>query len=107
MIDKESLLNRCVGEEELMRELLQDFLDRCEGERQALLGARDEIGPQAHRIKGLALNLSMEPLREKAAQLEKRVANGDNRSQALEELLTTLSATCEEARAILHGERDG
>jgi HPt (histidine-containing phosphotransfer) domain-containing protein len=103
MIDMESLKVRCGRDEALLRELLEDFISRCENEVARLREAGDDLHRRAHKVKGLALNLSMPELRQKAAQVERSAGEGDTDPEEVDQLLQALTAACREAREILEG----
>jgi signal transduction histidine kinase/DNA-binding response OmpR family regulator/HPt (histidine-containing phosphotransfer) domain-containing protein len=82
VVDFESLLKRCLGNKELPKKLLTKFHARLPEElRQinAAVAARDsaQISALAHRLKGAAANLSAEPMREAAGELEAIGRSGD------------------------------
>jgi CheY-like chemotaxis protein/HPt (histidine-containing phosphotransfer) domain-containing protein len=82
VVDFESLLKRCLGNKELPKKLLTKFHARLPEELRQIneaVAARDsaQISAMAHRLKGAAANLSAEPMREAAAELELIGRNGD------------------------------
>jgi len=75
VVDFQSLLKRCLGKGELAEKLFAKFRSRLPDELNQLevalkRGDCDEVASLAHRLKGAAGNLSAEPLRELAANLE-------------------------------------
>ncbi len=82
IIDFESLLKRCLGNRDLPKKLLAKFHARLPEEVSQLASAVNAgdsalVASLAHRIKGAAANLSAEPLREVAAELEALGRGGD------------------------------
>jgi signal transduction histidine kinase/CheY-like chemotaxis protein/HPt (histidine-containing phosphotransfer) domain-containing protein len=82
VIDRPSLLKRCLGKAELADKLLLKLHARLGSdlyEIKAAAGGGDceQIGRCAHRLKGAAANLSAEALRAAAADLELAGRNGD------------------------------
>jgi signal transduction histidine kinase/DNA-binding response OmpR family regulator/HPt (histidine-containing phosphotransfer) domain-containing protein len=82
VVDFDSLLKRCLGNRELPKKLLQKFHARLPQELTQLAAAVTagdcaQVSAQAHRLKGAAANLSAEPLREAAAELESLGRAGD------------------------------
>ncbi|MFP4329755.1 MAG: Hpt domain-containing protein [Spirochaetaceae bacterium] len=94
MIDRDSLVERCGGDVALVEELLSDFLDRCPAEAEKLRNSGENLHREAHRLKGLALNLSMPNLQELAAGVEERGHQGTATDADREELLRCLIETC-------------
>ena len=75
VVDFDSLLKRCLGNRDLPKKLLAKFHARLPDEidqMAAAVAAGDGplIASLAHRLKGAAANLSAEPLREAASELE-------------------------------------
>lgn len=106
MIDREALKARCGGDEGVLRELLQDFTSRCDEEAARISKPGANLHSHAHRIKGLALNLSMPELQEAAAQLESSARDGAPPREQVDRVLRELHAACREARDILGEERE-
>ncbi len=82
VVDFDSLLKRCLGNRELPKKLLTKFHARLPQELTQLAAAVTagdcaQVSALAHRLKGAAANLSAEPLREAAAELESLGRNGD------------------------------
>lgn len=106
MIDRKTLLERCDGDQALVRELLEDFLSRQESEMAGLNSEDDELHRHAHRLKGLALNLSMTELRDRASSVERSAGEGSVDKAELDALRVSLQETCESARKIIAEEAD-
>jgi signal transduction histidine kinase/DNA-binding response OmpR family regulator/HPt (histidine-containing phosphotransfer) domain-containing protein len=82
VVEFDSLLKRCLGNRELPKKLLTKFHARLPQELTQLAAAVTagdcaQVSALAHRLKGAAANLSAEPLREAAAELESLGRNGD------------------------------
>jgi Amt family ammonium transporter len=82
VVDFDSLLKRCLGNRELPKKLLTKFHARLPQELTQLAAAVTagdcaQVSALAHRLKGAAANLSAEPLREAATELESLGRNGD------------------------------
>jgi Amt family ammonium transporter len=82
VVDFDSLLKRCLGNRELPKKLLQKFHARLPQELTQIAAAvtagdSAQVTALAHRLKGAAANLSAEPLREAAAELESLGRAGD------------------------------
>jgi CheY-like chemotaxis protein/HPt (histidine-containing phosphotransfer) domain-containing protein len=80
--DKAGLLERLMGDEDLAKEIISDFLDDIPTQIQALrecLEQGDVLNAQrrVHTIKGVSANVGGEALREAALELEKAAATGD------------------------------
>lgn len=104
VIDMEALRARCGGDEELLRELLRDFLERCESDARQLEEGGEELYRHAHKLKGMALNLSMPRLQERSATLESSARKGMADPDEVEQVLRELESACREARRILENE---
>jgi CheY-like chemotaxis protein/HPt (histidine-containing phosphotransfer) domain-containing protein len=92
-VDFADLLDRCMGNRELARRLVQKFLDQGAAdieELDAAISAGDaaKVKLAAHRIKGAAANISAEPVRRWAGELEElgRGGNLATAPQLLKEL---------------------
>jgi len=75
IFDKDSLLSRVLGDEELAREVIQVFLGDVPKKITAIKQALDKrditlVRDQAHAIKGAAMNASASALKEAAYQME-------------------------------------
>lgn len=100
-LNKQGLLERVMGDEELAVELVQDFLQATPAQIRSLnqsIAAADAAGAgrRAHFIKGAAAAVGAEAMWEVAAELEKAGKNGDlvaleRRASALEVELGRLS----------------
>jgi HPt (histidine-containing phosphotransfer) domain-containing protein len=82
IIDRPSLLRRCLGKAELADKLLVKLharlgADLYEIKTAADAGDCDLLGRCAHRLKGAAANLSAEPLRAVSADLEMLARSGN------------------------------
>jgi len=82
VVDFESLLKRCLGNRDLPKKLLAKFHARLPEELSQIASAVTAgdsalVASLAHRLKGAAANLSAEPLREVAAELEALGRGGD------------------------------
>ncbi|MEN8254142.1 MAG: response regulator [Verrucomicrobiota bacterium] len=82
LFNRETLLNRCMGNESLVDKLITKFLEqkdvdlRCLGE--ALSSADiEQVVHFSHRLKGASANLSMESLRKIAGEIEGHAREGD------------------------------
>ncbi|MFH0729835.1 MAG: response regulator [Pseudomonadota bacterium] len=83
----EKALERVLGDRELIKLLIDEFLSGLDAEindiRETLgAGGADELGRKAHKLKGAAASLSMEPLAEIAFMLEKQGKSGQLDSAA-------------------------
>lgn len=75
VFDKSSLLNRVLGDEDLVREVIEVFLSDIPNKINAMKQALDkreasQVRDQAHAVKGAAMNVSALALRETAFQME-------------------------------------
>lgn len=104
MIDRDALFNRCDGDIELIEELLEDFVSRCDEEVARLSEAEENLHRHAHRLKGIALNLSMPELQKWAAEVEASSREGVVGSEELSELRRSVQAACASARSLLEEE---
>ena len=104
MIDRKALFSRCDGDVGLVKELLEDFVSRCDSEIARLSEGEENLHRHAHRLKGVALNLSMPELRKWAAQVEASSREGEVGSQELSGLRQSLKEACESARSLLKEE---
>ncbi len=82
IFDRQGALERVAGDEELLDELLELFVEEGQMQLDGIeqhLGAGDAeaAGREAHSLKGSAANLSMEQLRAKAYELEAAGKSGD------------------------------
>jgi len=82
VVDFESLLKRCLGNRDLPKKLLEKFHARLPEEISQIASAVTAgdsalVSSLAHRLKGAAANLSAEPLREAATELETLGRSGD------------------------------
>ena len=82
VIDRQSLLKRCLGKAELADKLLAKLHARLGTDLNEIKAAVDagdceQLARCAHRLKGAAANLSAEPLRAVAAHLETLGRSGD------------------------------
>ena len=82
VVEFNSLLKRCLGNRELPKKLLAKFHARLPQELTQIAAAvtagdSAQVSALAHRLKGAAANLSAEPLREAAAELELLGRAGD------------------------------
>ena len=106
MIDRVSLLQRCGDDRELLRELLEDFLSRCDSELESLTLEDKNLHRRAHRLKGLALNLSMPEVEARAARVERSARERSVGEVELRALRKSLQTACDSARAILQEEEN-
>ena len=98
-IDAASLLARCNGKVFLMKKLLATFQQQAPMhvesiEAQLTAGQNQTVGRLAHTIKGMAANLSAEPLRAAAGDLERQINEGE--LDAAMQSLTMLKRRVEE-----------
>ena len=82
IFDKNSFLDRLMGDEELAKEVVRIFLDDVPLQIAALKESLDNEDPvsvqrQAHTLKGAAANMSVSVLREIAFQIETSAKNKD------------------------------
>jgi Amt family ammonium transporter len=79
-IHLDSLLERCLGDAEFCRDVLNEFVQRSGDSRRAIDEASSTGGPAlaraAHALKGAAGNLSANRLRQAAGQLERVAVTG-------------------------------
>lgn len=99
VLDRQALLDRVVGDEPLMREILQIFRDERERRMAAVrqaMEARDAaaIGVAAHAINGAAGNIGAERVRRVAARLQNLGRSGslDGADEAWAELQEEMHA---------------
>jgi HPt (histidine-containing phosphotransfer) domain-containing protein len=101
--DRSEVLKRCLGDEELMANLLQVFVqqageDVAEMDRAAAEANAPGVMRAAHRLKGSAANLSLERVRHIAFDLETHVrAQGVSGAQSLMDRLRAEVAVLESA----------
>jgi HPt (histidine-containing phosphotransfer) domain-containing protein len=86
-LNMEDALERVLGDGVFIKILFEEFLcglgtDIEELRATLCAGVADELGRKAHRLKGAAASLSMEPLAEIAFMLEKKGNSGDLDSAA-------------------------
>ncbi len=82
VFDKATLLNRVLGDEDLVREIIEVFLGDIPKKIIALKQALDDgdatqVQDQAHAVKGAAMNASASALRDVAFQMEQAGESGD------------------------------
>jgi HPt (histidine-containing phosphotransfer) domain-containing protein len=82
VIDRQSLLNRCLGKQELADKLLAKLHARLGTDLNEIkaavdVGDSEKLARCAHRLKGATANLSAEPLRAVSADLEALGRSGD------------------------------
>ncbi len=104
VFDRAAMLDRCMGDEELVQEVLDMFLDNLPQRIQELQAALDAADSQAarmaaHTIKGMAANTSAEALRAIAKEMEEAAESGD--LEAVREKMEALVDRFEELRAML------
>jgi PAS domain S-box-containing protein len=96
-LDVPSLLRRCRGKTALAQTLLEKFQEQIAEQLQEMrqiLGQKDlaALAKVAHAVKGAAANLSAEPLRQTAAEVEKLGAGAANSDAAqIDEQVNTLN----------------
>jgi CheY-like chemotaxis protein len=99
-LDYETFRHRCVDKDEVAHRILRRFLDTADGMldqlEQALTANDTEVARRhAHTIKGTAANLSAEPMRRKAAEIEQLLKNGAHSAAASNLLpLRLVTAQC-------------
>jgi CheY-like chemotaxis protein len=101
IFDRQALLNRVAGDEELMDDVIRIFLEDCARQLTAIRGAVDQKSPDAirsaaHALKGAAGNLSANRLFEAAGLLER--IGAESRLDVAEAAWRRLSA---EAAAVI------
>ncbi|MFW6251097.1 MAG: Hpt domain-containing protein [Alkalispirochaetaceae bacterium] len=106
MIDRKSLLERCGEDRALLVELLLEFERRCASQLAELTTDNEDLYRISHRLKGLALNLSMPDLQERAASVERLARSGSVQAEDVRDLRKSLQAACESARAVLREEEN-
>jgi len=108
--DKAELLRRCLGNEDLLRNLVGRFTERIVAElcEASSLGDGDtrKLAAFAHRLKGLAANLAAHPLERRAAELERLALDHDGARIALcmKELVLEVERFKDAAAAVLREE---
>ena len=80
-LDYETFRHRCMDNDEVARRILRRFLETIEGtldqlEQALTANQTDTARRHAHSLKGAAANLSAEPVRRKAAEMEQLLKNG-------------------------------
>jgi len=103
VFDRGALLERCMNDDELVREVLNIFLDNVPQriqELQAALDAEDAPAARmaAHTIKGMAANTSAEALRKLAGEME--AAARDEDLVAVQERMANLADIFENVRTV-------
>jgi two-component system sensor histidine kinase/response regulator len=103
VIDRTEALERVEGDVDLLRELVQIFLEDLPervGEIRAALAARDTqiLARAAHSLKGSAANISAIAVSDAARRLEKAAQESDlmNASTALRDLETEVEVLAKE-----------
>ncbi len=81
VFDRDDMLERLGGDDELMREVLALFLEECPAMLDAVrraVGERDPLQAQhaAHTLKGALLNIAAAPAAEHAREIEDRAREG-------------------------------
>ena len=105
MFDRESLLQRVAGDEELLNELVEIFLDDCPNMLEAIRSAigdgdGERLQQAAHSLKGCAANLSASSVRQAALELEQiglagRLGDAPSAFDALQREISLLKAVLE------------
>ena len=103
-IDVEALLKRCMGKPELARRLITRFKEQMKSDIQEMERAiREDDAPSmatvAHRVKGVAANLSIAAIQENALCLElmgrnANLAGAEEKLAAIRELERRVSEQC-------------
>ena len=102
-IDMDDALKRVGGNKALYKKLLGRFVDGnyIEAIETALQsGDKDESARQAHTLKGVSANLSLERVRALSIELEETVKAGGDTAPGLAELKQAYSTTIEMIAAI-------
>jgi signal transduction histidine kinase/DNA-binding response OmpR family regulator len=86
-LDYEVFRHRCLDKDEVAHRILRRFQETAEGTLQQLEQAlnanqTEDACRHAHSLKGAAANLSAEPLRKKAAEMEQLLKNGAHAAAA-------------------------
>jgi len=110
VFNKDSLMERLMGDEELVRIIIAGFLEDIPLQIQSLkdfLNAGDSAGVerQAHTIKGASANIGGEALSALANVMEKSAKSGDK--AVIRERLGGLEAEFERLRVVLKNDVDG
>ena len=82
-IDRESLLQRCMGNSALVEKLLSTFLDTLPSEKNSLSEAieKDDLSSVsriAHKLRGTASNMCAIPLSDAALEIEQAARNNQS-----------------------------
>lgn len=100
--DIDSLLSRCMGNHEFLEKILNKFEAKAveylkDIEKSAEAGDGEQVGRLAHSLKGVAANLSAEPLRLAALETEQLGKSGDltNINECLDKLRNELNRCLE------------
>jgi PAS domain S-box-containing protein len=99
-LDYETFKHRCIDKDEVAHRILRRFLDTVDGildqlEQALRANQTEQARRHAHALKGTAANLSAEPLRRKAAEMEQLLKNGAHAAAASNLLpLRLVTAQC-------------
>lgn len=101
--NKKTALESVDGDEELLQELINLFVDTMEGDINKIkegnrIDNNSEIASAAHSIKGSSVALGFEGIREVAEKIEKKAKVGD--STTLSDDIKQLDAFLEKAKEI-------
>ena len=103
-VDVQEALKRIGGSMDLYKRLLNQFSggDHIDPLEEAFsVGAMDEASRLIHTLKGVASNLSLKKLTTAAAELEQKVKDGVEHSEAFNELKNAYYETSQEISKIL------
>ena len=110
IFDPEEALLRCCDSEDMVREMIQSFLDEVEDmfpRMRAALEKGDlmEIGGLGHRLKGIVVYLGARPAEEAASRLERHCLSSDRAASETEEAIKALEQECIALTAALNEHR--
>ncbi len=96
VFDRDALLQRLDGDEELVSEIIQLFLDHASGQLERLSqavkdGKHDMVKLHAHSLKGAAANVEAAAMKEVAFEIERNAADAQNVGPLVEKLEAELS----------------
>ena len=107
--DLSGMMGRLMNDEELVDEVLKEFmldLPKQVEQLERLIAEEDpyQVGRRSHQIKGMAANVGAEALRERAYELEKAGTAGD--MELIRRKVSTLSAILEETQSVIRRHLD-
>jgi PAS domain S-box-containing protein len=106
VFNPELALARCFNSQNMVREMVQSFLDEADNSLPQMRAALEkgelvEVGRLGHRMKGTLVYIGAEPAKEAVRRVERLCQPGDGAPADAEEAVNALQQECEALRAAL------